>query len=492
MKNSKIYKIYAFLLSLAMVCICLSAYADEDDHAVERKEHRKEAWRNFFSLRQQDSIKEFVHISTSDDYKRKAEEENSWTLKWGGYISQDFIFDSRQSAVAREGIIAMYPLNAVYDKNGKDINARPSWNLLAMNTRLTARIHAPKALGANISGMIEGWFVGVSNSDANGFCLRHAIIDMQWKSTRLLMGQTWHPLFTQNCFPYTVSGSAGAPFQAFARSPQIRLTQSIKDNNIMLYINSQRDYASIGFGGVSSEYLRNSAIPEAGLQYYWDHSYSTDSIHKQTILLGIGGDYKYLIPRMLTADSLYTRHGVHSWAVIAYMHYSKECKNNVKTGIKLKAMYAQGMNDFLAMGGYAVQYYNAMALSQAEDYNYVGINNVSAWIDWYANIKSWEVALFAGYSQNLGAWKNIQDWNNAQSYYMKDYNVKYLYRVCARMKYTANHIQFALEPEYTVAAYGNCRNSLGVVQAKPSADYPQAGLKVVGDFRVLFTTTLFF
>ena len=102
-----------------------------------------------------DTVKEFKHITTSDDYSRK-NEESAWKVKWGGYISQDFIFDTRQSAVAREGIIALYPLNAVYDKNGKDINARPSWNLLAMNTRLTARIHAPKALGANISGMIEG------------------------------------------------------------------------------------------------------------------------------------------------------------------------------------------------------------------------------------------------------------------------------------------------------------------------------------------------
>ena len=479
--------------SIGFVCLLMWSMCAQaavgDGHRT--KEQRREAWRNFFTLASSDTVKEFKHITTSDDYSRK-NEESAWKVKWGVYISQDFIFDTRQSAVAREGIIALYPLNAVYDKNGKDINARPSWNLLAMNTRLTARIHAPKALGANISGMIEGWFVGVSNSDANGFCLRHAIIDIQWKNTQLLMGQTWHPLFTQNCFPYTVSGSAGAPFQAFARSPQIRVRQQIKDNNLLFYISSQRDYASIGFGGVSSEYLRNSAIPEAGTQYYWDHSYARDSVRKQSILLGIGADYKYLIPRILTGDNVYTRKGVHSWAAIAFMHYSAEYIKKIKTGVKIKVMYAQGLNDFLSMGGYAVKYYNAQALSHAEDYSYAGINNVSAWLDWYVNIKSWEAAVFLGYSQNFGAWKNIQDWNNAASYYMKDYNVKYLYRICARMKYTANHIQFALEPEYTVAAYGNVRNSLGVVQAKPSKEYPDAVLHAVGDFRVLFTTTLFF
>lgn len=469
-----------------ILCCCLQSFGNISDST--RTLTAKEKLKNFFSLRDTDTIREFNQITTYESYKEQAHPKNNkrWGVAFGGYISQDNIFDTRQSITAREGIITMYPANIKTDKNGKDINARPSFNMLAMNTRLTGRITAPKALGADISGMLEGWFVGVANSDANGFCLRHAIIQLQWPTTHLLIGQTWHPLFTENCFAYTLTGSAGAPFQAFSRAPQIRVKQNFGINNLMLYISAQRDYASIGFNGTSSEYLRNSAIPEGGMQYFLDfkkHNKKDSSLTSNT-LIGIGGDYKYLIPRVVTSDNEYCHKGVHSWAVIAFLHHQHALTHHSQLGLKVKGMYSQGVNDFLLVGGYAVRYYDSYALNSAVNFDYVGLNNVSVWFDLYANIKSWEVAIFGGYTQNLGAFKNIQDWNNANSYFTKDYDIRSIQRISARVKYTAKQLQFAFEPEYTTVLYGQQRNSLGEVQRE--------GAKLVGNLRLLLTAILYF
>ena len=429
---------------------------------------------------------DFFKLSTANDLKNFST-ENTWGVKIGGYICTDLFWDTRQMVEARDGLLLLYPADVQADIHGRDINARPSFNFLALNTRVTLRIHAPDALGAKVSGMLEGWFAGMSNTDMNGFAMRHAFIKLDWNTTSLLSGQTWHPLFTENCFANTVAGSAGAPFQAFSRAPQIRLTQKLcQKSSLMIYINAQRDFLSLGNAGSSSSYLRSSAIPEAGLQYLFDFKNE-----KNKILFGVGGDYKYLIPRVVTDSNVYTHKGVHALAAIVFVNYLHTGNDAIQWGFKTKTMYGQACNEFLMLGGYAYRYSDNLPLDTRKDYQYTTINAISSWVDMYAKIGGWEAGIFGGYTQNLGSYKNIQDWQNSDSYSCRGYNIAYIYRVSARAVYRVGKLQIGLEPEYTVACYGNTLNSLGEVQ-KTSETYPNASRNIVSNLRVLLSTTLFF
>ena len=449
---------------------------------------------SFFLIPNDTVNKDLSKITTSTYMEDTAASRNKWGVTLGGHIGTDLFWDTRQVVESRDGLLLFYPDNVKKDINDKDINARPSFNFLALNSRLTVRIKAPDALGAKVSGMVEGWFAGISNNDMNGFAMRHAFIKMEWERTNLLMGQTWHPLFTEYCFANTVAGSAGAPFQAFSRAPQIRFVkrfskEKIKSweiSKIMLYINAQRDFLSFGSAGNSSSYLRNSAMPELGAQYIFEHQTSS-----HYLLLGLGIDYKYIIPRVVTDSNVYTRNGVHAPTAIVFISYEKYLPENTNFGIKAKGLYGQACNEFLLLGGYAYKYYDNNPLNPNIDYNYTTINTLAAWIDIYAKIKQWEVGLFGGYTQNLGSMKNIQDWNNPNSYFSRGYDIAYLYRISARAIYKVKKLQFGLEPEYTTACYGDTRNSLGQIQ-NPCDDYPNAQKNIVANLRILVSTTLFF
>ena len=441
---------------------------------------------SFFLFSGDTTNKDLSKITTSN-YLQDTVSQNKWGAKLGGFIGTDLFWDTRAVVESRDGVLCLYPENVRPDINGKDINARPSFNFLALNTRLTVRIEAPDALGAKVSGMVEGWFAGMSNNDMNGFAMRHAFIKMDWKKSSLLMGQTWHPLFTEECFAQTVAGSAGSPFQPFSRAPQIRFQHYIRNGStIMFYINAQRDFLSFGSAGNSSSYLRNSAIPETGLQYFY-------SSMSQKIFLGLGVDYKYLIPRIVTDSNIYTRNGLHAPTAFVLVHYKHYFAEDILLGIKAKGLYGQGSNEFLMLGGYAYQYYDNQPLNPSVNYSYTGINTAAAWIDIYVKDRKrlWEAGVFGGYTQNLGSNKNIQDWNNPNAYFSRGYDIKYIYRISARAMYTANKLQFGLEPEYTAATYGNIVNEHGIVQ-KPSNAFPDAKINHVGNLRILFNATLYF
>ena len=94
----------------------------------------------------------------------------------------------------------------------------------------------------------------------NGFRLRHAFLKLSNEKVDILMGQYWHPMFITSNFPGVYSFNTGAPFVAFSRNPQLRVTT--KGNlKFAATIFSQLDFASRGPAGTSCEYLRNSGTP---------------------------------------------------------------------------------------------------------------------------------------------------------------------------------------------------------------------------------------
>jgi len=468
---------------LLFFSVTFNTFSQSQD-TIKAKKHGKA--KTFFSLKDTDSIRErHPHGSATD---RLPEKKKNWDLNWSGLVSLDIFWDTRKPIEARDGGIYLYPADVFYDKNRKDINAYASFNFVAMNTRLTLKVQSPDALGAKISGMVEGWFMGISSTDMNGFALRHAFIKMDWRTTQLLMGQTWHPLFTDRMFAHTVAGSAGAPFQPFSRVPQIRVTQKLAKNNyLFVYLNAQRDMLVLGPQGASTEYLRQSMMPEMGVQYIFDiQKNDKQNSSKHNIYTGLGFNFKRIVPRLMTADTVATKKGLNSYSGIAFFHYEHLINKRLKTGFKLKAAYIQNSYDYLMIGGYAIQEYDKnAALDFNKNYDYINLNTISYWGDLYLNYRSWEVGLFAGYCKNLGAFSAIQSHENALSYYARAQNIDFLYRISMRLKYTANKLQFCLEPEYTSAVYGTTLTRKGIVEVGSPTHW-------VHNLRVLVSSVLYF
>ena len=182
-------------------------------------------------------------------------------FSFGGFVNACAIYDSRQIVEVRDGFMAFYPKNKQTDKDGKDINSKPSLNQYAMTTRLNVKVNGPDAFGAKSIAFVEGDFTGASNSENNSLRLRHAYIKLSWNRTQLLIGQYWHPLDVPEALPNVVSLNTGAPFHSFSRQPQVRFDHQFWKFNLVLVASSQRDYMNTGPTGASSNYLRNSVIP---------------------------------------------------------------------------------------------------------------------------------------------------------------------------------------------------------------------------------------
>ncbi len=395
----------------------------------------------------------------------QAQDKNKFGIKFSGFVKTDIFWDSRQTVDIRDGHFMLYPKNELLDPNGEDINAKPSFNILSVQTRLKGSITGPDALGAKTSGVIEGSFFGSSNSNINSFRLRHAFVKLKWPTTELLVGQYWHPAFITSCFPYVVSFNTGAPFLPFSRNPQVRIKQSVGKVNIILTALAQRDFFSNGPYGPGTEYLRNSAVPAFNLRLeYHNKNEQTD----KEFLAGITGNYKILTPRSETDSSYKTNETISSFAGTIYF----KVKIPVLT-VKLSGTYGQDVYNWVMLGGYAVR---AITNRYKNYMDYSVINTIAAWTDIHSNGKKWQVGLFAGYTKNLGAIDKL-----AGPYYSRGSDIDYVYRISPRFIYNAGRFRFAPEIEYTVAAYGQT-NDLGEVENS----------KEIGNIRLLFGVYLFF
>ncbi|MEA3452617.1 MAG: hypothetical protein U9Q83_12050, partial [Bacteroidota bacterium] len=290
--------------------------------------------------------------------------------------------------------------------------------------------------------------------------LRHAYFKLNWKSTELLLGQYWIPMFITDCFPGTISFNTGVPFQPFGRNPQIRLTQKMGIMKLFVIANSQRDYSSRGAIGVSGEYLRNSAIPEFSGQIH---------LNFKPLLVGISGSYKQIKPQTVTPQGYKTDEMVGGFNTLAFVRLKTKAIT-----FKLQGIYGQNMPDVLLIGGFAVSDSTNTVKGFA---NYATLNTGSVWFDIQTNGK-FQVGIFGGYSMNLGANTNII----AGTTYGLGTNIRNMYRVSPRISYKMDKVKFALECEYTAANYGSTFNSTGVPETLTEAN----------NFRILFASYYFF
>lgn len=389
-------------------------------------------------------------------------------VKVGGFVKNDMFWDSRKTVSAREGHFLLFPAQENLDPDGNDLNGVSSFNFLSIQSRLAVNITGAKALNADVSAKIEGDFFGQLNPNINLFRLRHAYLKMKWSSTEILLGQYWIPMFVTDCFPGTISFNSGVPFQPFGRSPQIRVTQLMGLAKFIFVANSQRDYASRGPNPLapsatiaSSAFLRNSNIPELSLQVHLKPG--------DAILFGLGASYKQIVPQTQTSLGYQTDESVGGYNAFAFLRV-----NLKPITIKMQGIYGQNMPDVLSIGGIAI---SDSTNTEKGFVSYTTLNTLSSWIDISSNGKKFQVGVFAGYSQNLGAKDKI-----VGPKYGLGTNIASLYRVSPRVSYKVNQLKFALEGEYTNASYGTSYDEYGVPQDANG----------IGNLRILFASYFFF
>jgi len=199
-------------------------------------------------------------------------------------------FDTRNGEIFREGHFFLYPKAEEKDINGKDMNEQFQTHMVSIQTRLNLKYSGPDVWGAKSFGFIEGEFFGTSNTDVNGFRLRHAFVDLNWGSFALRAGQTWHPMFDVSFFPNTVSFNTGVPFQPFSRNPQVRADFFMnKEWSAYAAIATQRDFATVGVDNKTNyEFMRNSGTPDfvGGIKMLSD-----------VFSFSVNGEFKMITPR---------------------------------------------------------------------------------------------------------------------------------------------------------------------------------------------------
>ena len=60
------------------------------------------------------------------------EKEKKFGIAFSGFVKTDIFYDTRQTVNIREGHFLLYPDKEVLDANNKDLNAKPSFNMLSI------------------------------------------------------------------------------------------------------------------------------------------------------------------------------------------------------------------------------------------------------------------------------------------------------------------------------------------------------------------------
>lgn len=354
------------------------------------------------------------------------------SIKWYGMVRNDAYYNSRQNEDAIDGIFHMFPRPIVADNNGNDMNAEPQAAMLSVNTRFGLDITGGSPLfGARSSAKIEFDFGGVG---VNFFLaqIRHAYFQLNWDKTRLLIGQTWHPMFG-SVVPTVVSFNAGAPFQPFNRSPQLRLDYRIFPTVTLSGVASNNMQFNVsGPMGSNTTYTRNVIRPAL---------HASAEYKKNAITAGAGLDYKMIKP-----DHLY----ISSFSAVAYAQYVKPMIQ-----VKTKAVIGQNLTDMVMSGGYGKSFD-----SSTGSYRYTNLNVFSSFLNVVYGQK-WQAGFLLGYQENLGSSIPLHKFDNNYTIYGRGFYantqqiLNNIFRFAPMLIYNTQNISAGLEYNFTTTDFGD-------------------------------------
>ncbi len=375
-------------------------------------------------------------------------QDKKFKFKFYGQIRTDIFYNSRANQELIDGLFYMYPLNKLPDADGKDLNARFSGNFYALTTRFGVNINGPKIGNATTFAKIEGDFRGAGTT-LYTVRMRHAFVQLNWKQSDLLLGQTWHPLFGE-VYPKVMNLCTGAPFQPFSRAPQIRYRHQFDGFQATGALLWQSQFQSIGPNNTRSvNYIKDSCVPEL----YAGISYSLDNW-----LFGVGIDFLSIMPRTqssvisnvdgIQSEKIYkTNARVNSLSYEGYLRYT-----NDNWLVAAKSVLGSNLTQLIMIGGYGV---TSIDPNNGKE-TYAPLRNSNTWLNVVYG-KKWKPGVFLGYTKNLGAGQEVS------KLYGLGTDIDQLFSAGIELSYNLPHWCFGVEYSSTSAWYGNINYKNGRV-----------------------------
>ncbi len=366
-------------------------------------------------------------------------QKKDFGYKFYGQVRTDLFYNSRSNSETVDGLFYMYPNDVAPDANGEDLNAKPDGNFYTLYTRLGLDVNGPMLGKAKTSAKVEVDFRG-SGTTYSLFRIRHVYFNLDWGTSALLVGQTWHPLYG-DVAPEILNLNMGAPYQPFSRAPQIRYRFTQKHWVLTAAAIWQSQYLSVGpssnqTGNTSTQkhqqFIKNSCVPE----FYVGADYKS-----QGLLVGAGVHVSSIAPRKQSEynDAVYKVSeritGVSGEAHVKYTYN--------KLMVAAKTVLSSNLTQTSTIGGYGITSVDTRTGEQ----EYTPLRVSHTWLSVMYG-KKWRGGIFAGYLKNLGAKDEVSGILGTGT------KIDQLGTATAELTYNLPNWKFGAEYSWTGAAYG--------------------------------------
>ena len=386
-------------------------------------------------------------------------------IKPYGFVKWESFFDTRQVIAFREGSALFFPAPRQFDVFHQDINAHGFWNMTTFESRWGALLSGPDWGCYYTDGLIEADFRGSFETGLFNFRLRNVFARLVWETGYVLFGQWWHPLWIPECFPHTLGFGIGSPIDPQARDPQVKVCQRWGRFELTAAALSQADFQSPGPIGLSPVYIEDAVIPNLNLQA---------RVYFQDGLIGICGDYKRLVPRIVSNDNVKVKEHIDSFIVEAFAATEKE-----NWSARAKVYWAQNGADLTLISGYAVKTIDCCTDART----YANTAACGGWFDFsyrFYCCRRMELGCFVGATKNLGSRESLFIDPETRTPIIfallgVAQNIDYVVEVTPRFIYMRDPLRAGVELQYKRASWG-CPNRFAKVENGCPVD----------DFRILF------
>lgn len=327
-------------------------------------------------------------------------QKKGFSYKFYGQVRADLFYNTRTNSETVDGLFYMYPLDKLPDADGNDLNDQGNGNLYALYSRVGVDVSGPMLGKARTSAKVEVDFRG-SGTSYSLFRLRHAYFNLDWGTSALLVGQTWHPLYG-DVAPEILNLNMGAPFQPFSRAPQVRYRFTRKHFQLTASAIWQSQYLSVGPASdkagetstsKSQNFIKNSCVPEfyVGMDY-----------RRPELIAGAGVHVSSIRPRtksVVGSDTYKVDERVTGVSAEAHLKYTHE-----RFLLSAKSVLGTNLTQTSTVGGYGITSVDPRTGEQT----YTPLRTSATWLN-VAYGKTWRPALFFGYLKNLGASTEVSD-----------------------------------------------------------------------------------
>lgn len=366
-------------------------------------------------------------------------QKKDFGYKFYGQVRTDLFYNSRSNSETVDGLFYMYPNDVAPDANGEDLNAKPDGNFYTLYTRLGLDVTGPMLGKAKTSAKVEVDFRG-SGTTYSLFRIRHVYFNLDWGTSALLVGQTWHPLYG-DVAPEILNLNMGAPYQPFSRAPQIRYRFTQKHWVLTAAAIWQSQYLSVGpnsnqTGNTGTQkhqqFIKNSCVPE----FYVGADYKS-----QGLFVGAGVHVSSIAPRKQSEynDAVYKVSeritGVSGEAHVKYTYN--------KLMVAAKTVLSSNLTQTSTIGGYGITSVDTRTGEQ----EYTPLRVSHTWLSVMYG-KKWRGGIFAGYLKNLGAKDEVSGILGTGT------KIDQLGTATAELTYNLPNWKFGAEYSWTGAAYG--------------------------------------